>query len=109
MNQLPLGLPTGEATPPDSRDWQVLAYRCIRDVAERMPLVHVDDVARHAEETQLPRPANMNSWGAVWRKAVGMGLLELTTERRPAGGTLRRHRHKHGRSYPVYKSRVFQP
>lgn len=109
MSQLPLALPMGDATPPSSHVWAKMALACIEHVARHNELVHVDDVARYAEETKLPRPQSMNQWGAVWLKAIRAGLIYPAGERRAAGATLRQHRHKHGRSYPVYQSKVYRP
>lgn len=85
--------------------WHEQALAAIKAVALGQATVHVDDVAA-AAEGKLPAPSHPNAWGVVWRSAMRRGIIEKTSETRPAGVTYKAHAHKHARLYPVYASKI---
>lgn len=76
------------------------AYSAIEALAHNQPSVHIDDVLRQG----VAPPPHPNAWGAVWLRAIKLGLIERTNETAPCTLDAKKHAHR----YPVYRSKVWK-
>lgn len=80
-------------------DFSTEALNAIRRVARRQEKLFVDDVIAECRA----EPLHFNCWGAIWMRAIKLGIIEPTAERRYS-----RDRKKHSHEYKVYRSKLRQ-
>lgn len=80
--------------------WSGLAFAAIERIAKRQATVHVDDVLTEF----TAKPICPNAWGAVWQRAIRLGLITHSGRVAPCKTDKRKNAHL----YPIYVSNVSQ-